>query len=681
MLPRPETDGNWFKPGKEYVQVPQDLCRSLVLNAPTEAFKGVPPERLGVNGFRTLEKVSRPLLYNILAKKPLALSCLLTIVCSDALKEIQALPEEKVEENLPGLLERFGTDQVRYALLMDARANVRQLSERDELFCDTTKAEEEDVTQVDSACPPAHETEDTAPGHDGKPDAAISKLQRRLAALEAELKRKDKEIERLSQEIGKRDRIIGELNRELEAARAEAEQSAGLKQRLLEAQKQLQQHKDLTAKELELDKRAKELAAIYGDNLDKMKSKLVWAYSAIHDLQAQWSALAFLNKKRQQEKERILLSLENTVAIPLSACVEAVIDFLREAARDEANAAFDPSRPLADRFAHADQVKRHLELEEKLTALKADGRSIPLPESLKAVFTQHIRDLRALDFAEETLEGAVRFEGPGSWLVTDDGEVLGLITDFTAREGLHTGDRVSLTLSSDPDGLVDMEAELIHEVGKVDLNACLKLDDCGIFVETADHWRYAISEAEFWRSGLSIGDPVQVRVPDWHMLPEHFINEPVHAQIVRVLTTEPFRAPRTPKAPQRRRRAPNLRLNTALPQILAGRKLLVIGGDGLEEYYRSIVTGMGGMFDWQSGFSNLNRTAAKAGWADVVVIITGRVYHKIAWQAEAEARRTGAQILYCNTVGKTSFAEFLFNAFSPDGAGPQAVTAETGSPA
>ena len=92
-----------------------------------------------------------------------------------------------------------------------------------------------------------------------------------------------------------------------------------------------------------------------------------------------------------------------------------------------------------------------------------------------------------------------------------------------------------------------------------------------------------------------------------------------------------------------------------LRTALSGMRVLVIGDDNHQLSYRETVEGFGGDFDFLSGFTDPRRAAEKAAGADLVVLVTSFVSHKISGPVDA----VGRPVVRVNNGGGLSMREAL----------------------
>jgi len=93
----------------------------------------------------------------------------------------------------------------------------------------------------------------------------------------------------------------------------------------------------------------------------------------------------------------------------------------------------------------------------------------------------------------------------------------------------------------------------------------------------------------------------------------------------------------------------------ALSQALLGSRVLVVGDDNRQVVYREEVERFGGEFDFLSGFSEPRRASEKAAAADVVVLVTSYVSHKVSGRIGA----FGKVVIRVNQSGEHSMREAL----------------------
>jgi hypothetical protein len=106
---------------------------------------------------------------------------------------------------------------------------------------------------------------------------------------------------------------------------------------------------------------------------------------------------------------------------------------------------------------------------------------------------------------------------------------------------------------------------------------------------------------------------------------------------------------------QDRREAMPRRAPTDSLRPLDGLRVLVVGDDGRQLQYRAVVEELGGEAEFLDGFASPKHLEARAGAADVVVMITAFMSHR-SFQV---LRRSAASTVFVNTAGVASFKAVL----------------------
>jgi hypothetical protein len=89
---------------------------------------------------------------------------------------------------------------------------------------------------------------------------------------------------------------------------------------------------------------------------------------------------------------------------------------------------------------------------------------------------------------------------------------------------------------------------------------------------------------------------------------------------------------------------------------LTGRRVLVVGGDGLETQLVGCLQRLGLEAEWLSGFDN-QASRMQGAQFDAVPLLTRRVSHAVADHAIRIGERGGATVVHVDTLGQTSLVE------------------------
>jgi len=196
-----------------------------------------------------------------------------------------------------------------------------------------------------------------------------------------------------------------------------------------------------------------------------------------------------------------------------------------------------------------------------------------------------------------------------------------------------------------------------------------------------------IGEREAAAHKLSDGDPVTVLRPEYVQAQETGRPLLPRVRVLRVHREAREEAGGVERAggtagggALRRRRARRRKLSRAaarhgrlreLGHPLAGKKVLVVGGDSFQPGYRRIVESLGGAFDALEA-GDTGRAESKALAADVVVIMTSYVSHKVGDLVEDTLERAGRRdrLALANSTGHHGFFEALRPFFQNRGEEP-----------
>lgn len=118
------------------------------------------------------------------------------------------------------------------------------------------------------------------------------------------------------------------------------------------------------------------------------------------------------------------------------------------------------------------------------------------------------------------------------------------------------------------------------------------------------------------------------------------------------------------KAVLRRRGAPGTLGDGRLrpSRVLAGRKVLVVGGDSFRDQYRAVVEALGGEFEFQGAGAAVAMAEDRARAADVVVLMTAYLSHKVSDRVTDTLAKMGREPLRVNSTGRTSLLKALVSA-------------------
>lgn len=103
----------------------------------------------------------------------------------------------------------------------------------------------------------------------------------------------------------------------------------------------------------------------------------------------------------------------------------------------------------------------------------------------------------------------------------------------------------------------------------------------------------------------------------------------------------------------------------ARTSVLTSKRVLVIGDDSRQVAYREIIGKLGSEFDFVSGFTQPRAVEQRLPWADVVVLVTTYMSHKVSGVITS----SGKPIVWVNSAGERSFREAVEKYLIQDSAG------------
>ena len=108
---------------------------------------------------------------------------------------------------------------------------------------------------------------------------------------------------------------------------------------------------------------------------------------------------------------------------------------------------------------------------------------------------------------------------------------------------------------------------------------------------------------------------------------------------------------------------------------LAGKKVLVVGGDSFKAGYRAIVESLGAEFEFQGAGRDMTMVKSRVRGADIVVLVTEYLSHKVSGVVTDTMKGDGreAALCYAGSKGRGAILEALrphFRAVNGEGGGP-----------
>jgi len=293
----------------------------------------------------------------------------------------------------------------------------------------------------------------------------------------------------------------------------------------------------------------------------------------------------------------------------------------------------------------------------------------------------------AFPFEYEGPDGSFRLRGSFRLVVPDS---------VVKRLDLVSGDLVTVTVT--PDRRVELQV-LIRAVSESVLGSVKRV--------AAENGRGAwqvigldrqplgwVSEAEFTARSLADGDAVTVtRAGRKEGEPPRGLWSPAAGLLAlprcRVLQKhEPPAGEGLPAAPAKhravRRAVAGEKPETgrysgemrafAQQRPLAGKKVLVVGGDSFKAGYRAIIESLGAEFEFQGAGRDMTMVKSRARAADIVVLVTDYLSHKVSGIVNDTMKADGREpaLCYAGSKGRGAILEALrphFRAVNGEGAG------------
>jgi HEAT repeat protein len=106
------------------------------------------------------------------------------------------------------------------------------------------------------------------------------------------------------------------------------------------------------------------------------------------------------------------------------------------------------------------------------------------------------------------------------------------------------------------------------------------------------------------------------------------------------------------------------KLAPELDPALDGRRVLVVGGDGIEGPLLGALRSAGLAVDWLSGFDN-GASRRRFVTLDAVLVLTARVSHAVADHAARIGEESGAVVVHVNKLGQAAVIEAAREALAP----------------
>ncbi|HHT27159.1 MAG TPA: DUF2325 domain-containing protein [Firmicutes bacterium] len=661
---------------KQTVAVPVSLCMDLFGEIPKPSLQRLLPPTLEIKGFRAPIKAPVRMIFDaILNLDATWLGFILGRYCIDALSEISEQSVKQIRIYLADLVQEYSPAMIRFALHVDRRKSVRGLSEMFDTLITASSGVEEQSPSGDAAAETASAADACQPedGHGLGLDNHVEPqqpreekadvnrvLQKRLAKTEKLVAQRDAQIRKLRQEQGERDRALGKLRRDLEETQRTIDR---LSKELQESRREisrlqhLEQELTRTAeRQRELETRERVFEALFGSGAMELKNQLLDGIVHIHALESQLAGLHMLLAEKYRQRDAVMENLRHVAHVPVSACIDVVKHYLESLLRQQvAQIEQGDAVPTTQRLACADTMKEYLRTIAVLERLETDDEQVSATCAVEIPLVELRQQLEATEAVKLEVVGTLRYEGPQVWLVAQD-QVLGLPQGLLDQDDLVTGNQVRLVLSHDRNTLVDMEAEIIDRVESQVINDALRYGNEGLYIQSISGQPIMISQYEFLRAQVEVGEPLQVIVPKW---PYRKGTQDLFGRIAKKLPHSGLYLQRRKAVAGAHKKTQSESGALEFQPLLANRNVLVIGGNGNEQCYQTVVEGMGGRFHFQSGFEQLTRIPGKVRSADLIVLVTGCVLHAVSNMALTEAKRTNTPLYFFNSLGRTSFMRFM----------------------
>lgn len=227
------------------------------------------------------------------------------------------------------------------------------------------------------------------------------------------------------------------------------------------------------------------------------------------------------------------------------------------------------------------------------------------------------------------------------------------------REGIAHGD----TVGARRKGISDRGAPLYYfqvlerkgrgdEAGRVSLVAPLEFrgGNWGVFDEDSEQF-ITVPDGDVHVLGVEEGDLVEVAYPTGDLAAAKL------AWKYDVL--EPFVQVREPRKDTKRGKKPRAGAEDEPPDLL-GRTVLVVGADSYKESFKRVFERRGAVFMWESGFMVGKFLESKVCRADIVVIVTEAMKHKMP-DVEAICVRHGRPYVYAPSRGASGALRAVFD--------------------
>jgi len=428
-------------------------------------------------------------------------------------------------------------------------------------------------------------------------------------------------------------------------------------------QRRLLQERDQTIARLE-----KEVAALEQKLAQREQEKARWMEAA-RRLEREKGELVSQLEALRGETDRLCQELQEPLALQgrVSELAAALAQAESQAQGYQASCAQLSAR-VQDLEGQVAALTRELEardtqidqLRARLAQRDTEAVRVPRRPDPSQVLDRLVTDLeRIVRSVPPAITGPVQFQQ--GWGISCGGVRVALPDDLARGLRLLEGDEVGLSAS--PAGGV--RVYLTGRVQRRTVLGYLRLGEESV-VRTLDGEEWLLAPGEAQAVGAAEGDPVTIEVPEGarpgdvraRVVQVHRAENPAPAPGIRLRRVRTVRR----KAPA----APEADTQELFPgDWLKDWRILVVGGDGQEQWYRQAVEQRGGIFEWHSGFEGLRPLAGKVRTADIIVLVTSRMSHKASDLVREASEKFTKKLVYCNELGAGALVRSLAGALLP----------------
>lgn len=265
------------------------------------------------------------------------------------------------------------------------------------------------------------------------------------------------------------------------------------------------------------------------------------------------------------------------------------------------------------------------ELNDELKALKKSTGEREVSAQTEAEVPENIAFV-------VSARGEFIYNSPEGFVLSEQG-VINVPEDLIAKHQLVSGDLVELEMGGSRHD--SCEVKIIQKVESRELAGFIVYEGNDYWVKCGTE-KIFLGLEEVFRAGASEGDPVSVLVPSNKSNAKGRITKIHWVSLVRDITANPDRPKRIEKTVKK----------TVFDNTLSGVKILVLGGDGVKNSYIRELQQMGGEVEWHTGFNEMHAIPHKVGRADVVLVLTAHMSHKVYYVLKTAAKAYHKQPLY-----------------------------------